>query len=65
MQEMRTVRLPAKLCERAKTRWGARFGSVEDLLIFLLEELNCSESERLDKAEEQAVEQRLRDLGYI
>lgn len=65
MHEMRAVHLPAKLCEQAEKRWGNRFGSVDDLLMFVLEELNRDESERLDKAEEQAVEQRLRDLGYI
>lgn len=65
MTEMRTVRLPAKLCAEAETRWGARFGSIDDLLIFLLQELNHSEGERLDEVEEQAVEQRLKDLGYI
>lgn len=65
MQEMRTVRLPAGLCADAETRWGARFGSIDDLLTFLLQELNRNEGERFDKVEEQAVEQRLRDLGYI
>lgn len=65
MEEMRTIHLPAKLCQEAETRWGTRFGSIDDLLIFLLEELNRNESEQLDHIEEQAVEQRLRDLGYI
>jgi hypothetical protein len=65
MPEMRTVHLPAKLCAEAETRWGSRFGNVEDLLIFLLEEFNRNEVEPLQQAEEQAVEQRLRDLGYI
>ena len=65
MPEMRIVHLPAKLCAEAETRWGARFGNVEDLLVFLLEELNRNEVEPLQQAEEQAVEQRLRDLGYI
>lgn len=65
MQEMRPVRLPAKLCAETESRWGARFGSIDELLMFLLKEINDSECERLDKEEEQAVEQRLRDLGYI
>jgi hypothetical protein len=65
MQETRTVHLPAKLCADAEARWGARFGSIDELLMFLLEELNHTEGEQLDQAEEQAVEQRLRDLGYI
>jgi len=65
MQEMRTIRLPVNVCDKAEKRWGSRFGRVEDLLIFLLQELNRDESEELDHAEEQAIEQRLRDLGYI
>ena len=65
MPEMRTVHLPAKLCAEAESRWGARFGNIDDLLVFLLEELNRNEVEPLQQAEEQAVEQRLRDLGYI
>ena len=65
MQEMRTVRLPESLCAQVEKCWGARFGSIDDLLIFLLQELNHDEGKVLDKAEEQAVEQRLRDLGYI
>ncbi|HVO59516.1 MAG TPA: hypothetical protein VMT53_01205 [Terriglobales bacterium] len=62
---MRTVRLPESLCAAAEKGWGARFGSIDDLLIFLLQELNQDQGKRMDKAEEQAVEQRLRDLGYI
>jgi hypothetical protein len=65
MQEMRSVDLPAKLCAEAETRWGARFSRIDELLTFILEELNGEEVEQLDQAEEQAVEQRLRDLGYI
>jgi hypothetical protein len=65
MQDMRTVVLPESLCAEAEERWGARFGSIDDLLIFVLQELNQDQGKRLDKAEEQAVEQRLRDLGYI
>lgn len=65
MPEMRTVRLPSKLCADAETRWSARFGTLDDLLIFVLEELSRNEGEQMDQVEEQAVEQRLRDLGYI
>ena len=65
MQEMRTIRLPVNVCDEAEKRWGSRFGRVEDLLIFLLQELNRDEGEELDHAEEQAIEQRLRDLGYM
>jgi hypothetical protein len=65
MTDMRTIRLPEQLCARAEASWGARFGSIDELLIFVLQELNRDESEHLDRAEEQVLEQRLRDLGYL
>ncbi len=65
MEEMRTIRLPVNVCEEAEKHWGSRFGRIEDLLIFVLKELNRDEAEQLDQAEEQAIEQRLRDLGYL
>ena len=65
MQQMRTVHLPENLCTEVEKCWGGGFSSIDDLLIFLLQELNQDHGKRLDKGEEQAVEQRLRDLGYI
>lgn len=62
---MRTICLPDSLCADVEERWRSRFSSIDDLLIFILQELNDSDVKKLDQAEEQAVEQRLRDLGYI
>lgn len=42
-----------------------RFDSIEGLLKFLLEEIIKEEGAKLDQREEEIVQQRLRDLGYI
>jgi hypothetical protein len=42
-----------------------RFDTLEALLGFLLQEIVKNDAGRLDQAEEEIVEQRLRDLGYI
>jgi hypothetical protein len=63
--ELRSLRLPATLCERAEQRFGARFSSVEQLLTFVLQELLRDDAAQMDQAEQGIIEQRLKDLGYI
>jgi hypothetical protein len=65
MTQYRTVNLPEDLCAAAEKRLTDRFDSLEALLSFLLQEIAKDEASRLDQAEEQVLEQRLRDLGYI
>jgi uncharacterized membrane protein YgcG len=65
MTQYRTVNLPEDLCAAAEKSLTGRFESLEALLSFLLQEIAKDEAGRLDQAEEQALEQRLRDLGYI
>ncbi len=65
MAEWRSVRLPESLCAQAETRCADRFGCVEELLMAFLQEFNRDESGRLEKEEEQILERRLKDLGYI
>jgi hypothetical protein len=62
---LRDVRLPAELCQKAEQRFGTRFGGLEPLLIFVLQELLRDEAAQMDQAEKSAIEKRLRDLGYI
>ena len=62
---IRQLQLPEELCAAAETKFAAQFGSVEELLTFLLRELLTDEAAKHDEAEEQLVEQRLRELGYI
>ena len=65
MTQYRTVNLPEDLCAAAEKPMTDRFDSLEALLSFLLQEIAKDEASRLDQAEEQVLEQRLRDLGYI
>ena len=61
----RVVELPENLCTAAEQRFGSKFGSITDLLTFVLTELLSDEAVQLDESEQKAVEQRLKDLGYI
>jgi hypothetical protein len=61
----RDVRLPSELCQAAELKFGERFGSLEQFLIFVLQELVRDEATAMDEAETRIIEQRLKDLGYI
>jgi hypothetical protein len=63
--EMREVRLPVDLCDDAERRFGARFSSLEELLVFVLRELLRDQAAQMDRSEQRIIEQRLKDLGYI
>jgi len=63
--EWRELRLPADICAAAEERFGQSFGSLEDLLGFVLRELLRDEARQLDRSEQRIVEERLRELGYI
>lgn len=63
--DVREVRLPEDLCHQAESRFAARFGSLEEFLVFVLRELLRDEAAQMDQAEQRLIEQRLRDLGYI
>jgi hypothetical protein len=62
---MREVQLPAELCKTAEERFGARFGSLEQFLTFVLQELLRDDAAQMDQAEQRIIEERLKDLGYI
>ena len=65
MTTRRQVSLPEDLCAAAEKRFGARFQSLESLLEFVLGEILLDSSETLDQAEQELIEKRLRDLGYM
>ncbi len=65
MTQLRTVSLPQDLCLEAEKQFGGRFGNLEGLLTFVLQEITKVDASRLDAAEEQMIEQRLKDLGYL
>ena len=61
----RDVRLPADLCAAAEQKFGQQFGSIEELLAFVLRELLRDETAKFDQQEQRLVEERLRELGYL
>jgi len=61
----RDVRLPADLCAAAEQKFGRQFGSLEELLAFVLRELLRDETTQFDQQEQRLVEERLRELGYL
>jgi hypothetical protein len=65
MTQYRKVNLPEDLCAAAEKCLTGRFDSLEALLSFLLQEIAKDEASRVDEADEQIIEQRLRDLGYL
>ena len=63
--DFREVRLPDELCREAERRFGARFGSLEEFLVFVLRELLRDQAAQMDQDEQRVIEKRLKDLGYI
>ena len=63
--QYRTVRVPEELCKEAEVWLTGRFESLEALITFVLRETIKDEGVKLDQQEEEMVQQRLRDLGYI
>ena len=65
MTEMRNVQLPLDLCAAAEQKFAHKFGTLEDLLTFLLRDLLRDDAVKADEAEQRLVEERLRELGYL
>ena len=65
MTEMRDVRLPADVCDAAEKKFANTFGSVDEMLTFILRDLLRNEGSQADQAEQRLVEERLRELGYL
>ena len=65
MSQFRTINLPEDVCAASEKSLTGRFDSLEALLSFLLQEMAKDDARKFDQAEEQIIEQRLRDLGYI
>ena len=65
MTVRRQITLPEELCTSAEQQFGARFDGVESLLEFVLAELLRSDVDVLDKSEQELLDKRLRDLGYL
>lgn len=65
MSQYRSVQIPQELSDRAEEWSKGRFESLEALICFALRELIESDASPLDQQEEEMIQQRLRDLGYI
>jgi hypothetical protein len=65
VSQYRTLQLSEDLCAKAQTWMPTRFATLEAFVEFLLQEMMREDASKLDEAEEQIVQQRLRDLGYI
>jgi hypothetical protein len=65
MMQYRTINLPEDLCAAAEKSLAGQFDSFEALLGFLLREVVQDDAGTLDRAEQEIVNQRLKDLGYL
>ena len=67
-EEKRALLLPAALYQRIETRAkNTEFGSVDEYVIFILEEVLREDDETvaLNEQDEAEVKKRLKDLGYL
>ena len=65
-KESKDVSLPAELYGRIEERVKATgFGSVDEYVIFVLEEVLKDEEEAYSKEDEAEVRKRLKALGYL
>jgi hypothetical protein len=62
---MRDLRLSSDLCLRAEQIYGNRFGTLEQFLTYVLEQLLRDDAAKMDQDEQRIIEERLKDLGYI
>ncbi|HSS98210.1 MAG TPA: hypothetical protein VLK33_14315 [Terriglobales bacterium] len=65
MTATREVKLPEDLCKKVEQLYEKQFGGLDQFLTFVLEELSRDSASRADKAEQQIIEERLKDLGYV
>ncbi len=63
-REMRDLRLPLDLCQAAEEKYKKRFGTLEQFLTHVLEQLVLDDG-KMDQDEQRIIEERLKDLGYI
>lgn len=61
----RQISLPEELCARLEGKFAKTFASLDDLLVYVMEELSQDQATQMDEKEKKILEQRLRDLGYM
>jgi hypothetical protein len=50
---------------QAEKKFAVKFGSLEQLLEYVLRDLVRDDAGQADETEQRMIEQRLRDLGYL
>lgn len=65
MSDTREIVVPANLYAAAENKFGSNFRTVDELVVFILRELVDGDTIRLDRADQERIEQRLKDLGYM
>ena len=65
MSNKRDIQLSESLCAAVERRFCGNGKTLEEFLGLVLEELARDEASRLDEAEKQVIEERLRQLGYL
>ena len=65
MDGTRMVSLPEQLCRSAEQRFGHRFGSLDEFLAAVLQQLLRDDALIMDEREQQIIEERLKSLGYV
>ena len=65
MSATREVKLPEELCKKAEQLYGKRSGTLDQFLTMVLRELVRDDAAQADLAEQQIIEERLKDLGYV
>lgn len=65
MNNMRNISLPEELCRSVEKMFGGHFGSIDELITTLLEQLLLEDAAKMDEKELAIIEQRLRGLGYV
>jgi hypothetical protein len=65
LTQKRSVQLSDELCVAAERRYAGVFGNIEQLLEAVLTELVRDQAAKMDEAEQELVQQRLRELGYL
>jgi hypothetical protein len=61
----REIRIKESLYQAIQDRFGDQFGSVDELVGFVLQELLRDDTTTLDESEQQMIRSRLKDLGYL
>lgn len=65
MASTRTVTLSSELCQLAEERFKARFGSIDELITAMLNQLLQEDALKMDEGEQRLLEERLKGLGYL